>query len=226
MEATLLRLLPRFRFAYIKSFLKNALMIEGSCDDHRTKISSDAQVSFARGVWMHLGWEETEPPLNEMALDQTWSLPEGTSRRSHEYETRPWTFLPVKPPSSLWCDSETTMMCGPMNLGIGLPDSKRHEPRHLFPAWSAAGSQFWTRLYRPGRPSGYDPSSRSNLLVACWTPSPLWPRLHGCAFMAAPSWLRLHGCAFMAAPSWLRLHGCTFSLLGHSWVPVLDPALP
>ena len=175
-------------------------MIEGSCDDHRTKISSDAQVSFARGVWMHLGWEETEPPLNEMALDQTWSLPEGTSRRSHEYETRPWTFLPVKPPSSLWCDSETTMMCGPMNLGIGLPDSKRHEPRHLFPAWSAAGSQFWTRLYRPGRPSGYDPSSRSNLLVACWTPSPLWPRLHGCAFMAAPSWLRLHGCAFMAAP--------------------------
>ena len=175
-------------------------MIEGSCDDHRTKISSDAQVSFARGVWMHLGWEKTEPPLNEMALDQTWSLPEGTSRRSHEYETQPWTFLPVKPPSSLWCDSETTMMCGPMNLGIGLPDSKRHEPRHLFPAWSAAGSQFWTRLYRPGRPSGYDPSSRSNLLVACWTPSPLWPRLHGCAFMAAPSWLRLHGCAFMAAP--------------------------
>ena len=161
-------------------------MIEGSCDDHRTKISSDAQVSFARGVWMHLGWEETEPPLNEMALDQTWSLPEGTSRRSHEYETRPWTFLPVKPPSSLWGDSETTMMCGPMNLGIGLPDSKRHEPRHLFPAWSAAGSQFWTRLYRPGRPSGYDPSSTSNLLVACWTPSPLWLRLHGCAFMAAP----------------------------------------
>ena len=147
---------------------------------------------------MHLGWEETEPPLNEMALDQTWSLPEGTSRRSHEYETQPWTFLPVKPPSSLWCDSETTMMCGPMNLGIGLPDSKRHEPRHLFPAWSAAGSQFWTRLYRPGRPSGYDPSSRSNLLVACWTPSPLWPRLHGCAFMAAPSWLHLF-------PAWSQL---------------------
>ena len=96
---------------------------------------------------LRLGWEETEPPLNEMALDQTWSLPEGTSRRSHEYETRPWTFLPVKPPSSLWCDSETTMMCGPMNLGIGLPDSKRHEPRRPFPAWSAAGSQFWTRLY-------------------------------------------------------------------------------
>ena len=77
---------------------------------------------------MHLGWEETEPPLNEMALDQTWSLPEGTSRRSHEYETRPWTFLPVKPPSSLWCDSETTMMCGPIQntFWVAIPADSRY----------------------------------------------------------------------------------------------------
>ena len=26
---------------------------------------------------LHLGWEETEPPSDEMALDQAWSLLEG-----------------------------------------------------------------------------------------------------------------------------------------------------
>ena len=79
-------------------------MIEGSCDDHRTEIFfSDAQVSFARGMrrrepcTLHLGWEETEPPSEEMALD----------------------FLPVEPPSPLGIISEATTMCGPMNLGIG-----------------------------------------------------------------------------------------------------------
>ena len=52
-----------------------------------------------RALWstLHLGWEETEPPSEEMALD----------------------FLPVEPPSPLGIISEATTMCGPMNLGIG-----------------------------------------------------------------------------------------------------------
>ena len=48
----------------------------------------------------------------------------------------------------------------------------------------------------------------------------------GLTFWSHAGHLLLYGRTSMAAPSWLRLHGCTFSLLGHSWVPVLDPALP
>ena len=36
-------------------------MIEGSCDDHRTRISYGAQVSFSRGMWSENPHEHPAP---------------------------------------------------------------------------------------------------------------------------------------------------------------------
>ena len=61
-----------------------------------------------RALWntLHLGWEETEPPSEEMALD----------------------FLPVEPPSPLGVISEATMMCGPIQntFWVAIPADSRY----------------------------------------------------------------------------------------------------
>ena len=46
---------------HILNHFKNALIIDGSCDDHRTRISYGAQVSFSRGMWSENPHEHPAP---------------------------------------------------------------------------------------------------------------------------------------------------------------------
>ena len=46
---------------HILNHFKNALIIKGSCDDHRTRISYGAQVSFSGGMWSENPHEHPAP---------------------------------------------------------------------------------------------------------------------------------------------------------------------
>ena len=140
-----------------------------------------------RALWntLHLGWEETEPPSEEMALD----------------------FLPVEPPSPLGIISEATTMCGPMNLGIGRTASVMNRGA-LSLLGQLLGPSFGPGSTPPGWPYRQTPGMAEESYHLVTTPVlglTFWSHAGHLLLMAAPSWLHLHGCAFMAAPSWLRL---------------------
>ena len=134
-----------------------------------------------RALWstLHLGWEETEPPSEEMALD----------------------FLPVEPPSPLGIISEATTMCGPMNLGIGRTASVMNRGA-FYLLGQLLGPSFGPGSTPSGWPYRQTPGMAEEGYHLVTTPVlslTFWSHAGHLLLMAAPSWLHLQGCAFMAA---------------------------